>query len=172
MPLGEDAQGGQQFLAEEVGAIIVLGEGGERMDGIVAAHEAAEIGFHAPDRQHHLRLDAIALLRAAQRLRPFLAHGPALGRLRIGDTLFDILLHGLGEFGLLARQLHDLGTGAVASKGGLEYLAADAIALGISPEAAHKAGRIGKGGQARGHADDKRQGSGPESGATDRTGDR
>ncbi len=153
-----DAQRRHQFGAEEVGAIAVLGQSGEGMDGIVAAHEAAEIGLHAPDGEDDFGLHAIALLRPGQRLRPFIAHGLALGRLRGGDALVDILLHRLGEFGLLARQLDHLRNGAIAGKGGLEGLARDTCALSLWPEIAQEIRAIGQGGAGRCENAEQRQG--------------
>src|SRR5690606_520865 len=83
-------------------------------------------------------------------LRPFPAHGLSLGRLGGGDALVDILLYGLGEFGLLARQLDHLRNRAVTGKGRLERLPAHSGAFGLGPQPAHEIGAAGLGGNGQG----------------------
>src|SRR5690606_16059386 len=119
----------------------VLGESGEGMDGVIAPHKPAEIGLHAPDGENDFRLHTRSLLRSGERLRPFPAHRLPLAGLRGGDALVEILLHRLGKFWLLARQLHHFGTGRIGRERGFKSLAAYTHGLRLGPEPTNEIGR-------------------------------
>ena len=118
----QDAQRGDQLLLGEAAAAALVGERGEALDHRDRAAVAAVVGLHAPDRQHHVAVDAVAALDRGEGRGELLAPCPAgLDAGRRGGAV-EILPDRLGELGLAAVEPHHLGVDADAAEGGVEYL--------------------------------------------------
>lgn len=140
----QDLQGCQKLIFEKVVAVTAMGQRGERMDHVIAAHIRTVIGFHTPDGEHDFRLHAITLLHIGKRLAPFSAHGAARRDSCGTDGIAQILPGGVGDFGLALCQFHDAGTGRKARERLLEDRARNAARVRFWPYARNKTLHIAK----------------------------
>ncbi len=147
---GHHAQRLDQLGGEEFRTPLVAGQGGQRTNGRVVAHDGAVVGFQAPEGDQHLGLHAVLGLHAGQQRGVLRQHLPAGGDALVGHGVAEIAPEAEQELGLAAVELDDLGIGGRdAGKGALHDVARDAAAHGVGLQVRHagaEGGRIESGG--------------------------
>ena len=146
MALLQDHERGEEFVAEEVAAVLLVGERRERADDVLAAGERAEVGLHAPDAEDDGALDAVAALDRGEGRGPAGWPPPRPARCAVArDGAVHVLPDRLHELGLLVRELDDLGIGRHARERALEGGAGHAALLRLRPQRVDEGARTSPG---------------------------
>ncbi|MCY1442602.1 hypothetical protein D9M71_589770 [compost metagenome] len=131
----DDLQRGDQLVLGELRAAAFIGQGGQRADDRLVALELAEVAFHAPHRDQHLAVDAIALLDAGQQFGVLLQQLLAVTHTQGRQGAFEVLPHRAGELRLAAVGLDHVHVGGDAEEGAVEGVRRNTGLQGLLAEA-------------------------------------
>ncbi|MNH16299.1 hypothetical protein D3C79_759340 [compost metagenome] len=131
----DDLQRSDQLVLGELRAAALIGQGSQRADHRLVALELAEVAFHAPYRDQHLAIDAIALLDAGQQFGVLLQQLLAVAYTQGRQGAFEVFPYWAGEFRLAAIGLDHVHVGGDAEEGAVEGVLRNAGLQGLLAKA-------------------------------------
>jgi len=105
VPRLDDAQGREQFAAEEIGAARVIGQGRQGIEDGEAARGPAIVALDGPEGHQVVRLDAILGLHLGEQSGMLVQQGASATDLTRGHPQVDVAGEGLHELRLAVVQL-------------------------------------------------------------------